>query len=108
MGNYSSSKIKIVVLSKKSTRSSYDWLDIYIDSTLIGKLRGKFWGEGLTIYSVQIFPQYQGKEYGCQVIELLKEDYDTIVADRVRYSARGFWEKVGFVERNDGCYVFQR
>lgn len=108
MGESGSSKIKIAIISKESTHSNYDWLNIFIDSILIGKLRGKFSEEILTIYTVQIFPEYQGRGYGRQVIELLKEDYKTIVADRVRFSAGGFWEKTGFVERDDGCYVFQK
>ena len=105
-GERSLSKIKIVKLSKESNRSNYDWYNIYIDATLIGKLRGKSGNGILTVYSVQIFPEYQGLEYGRQVIELLKEDYKTIVADRVRFSARGFWEMTGFVERDDGCFVY--
>jgi len=106
MEDMSSSNIKLDILLKESTHSDYDWINIYIDSTLIGKLRGKFGNEILTIYTVQIFPEYQGREFGRRVIELLKEEYKTIVADRVRYTARGFWEKTGFVERDDGCFVF--
>jgi hypothetical protein len=31
-----------------------------------------------------------------------------IVADRVRPTAIGFWEKMGFVSRGDGSYVFMK
>jgi ribosomal protein S18 acetylase RimI-like enzyme len=108
MGESGLSKIKIEMLSKESVHSNYDWLNIFMESILIGKLRGKFDRKIVTIYTVQIFPEYQGRGYGRQVIELLEKDYKTIVADRVRFSAKGFWEKTGFVERDDGCYVFQK
>jgi len=75
MEDMSSSNIKLDILLKESTHSDYDWINIYIDSTLIGKLRGKFGNEILTIYTVQIFPEYQGREFGRRVIELLKEEY---------------------------------
>ncbi len=106
MEEINSSEIRIAILQKESTHSDYDWINIYVDSTLIGKLRGKFDNDILTIYSVQIFPEYQGREYGRQVMDLLKVDFKTIVADRVRFSARGFWEKNGFAERDDGCFEY--
>lgn len=31
-----------------------------------------------------------------------------IVADRVRFAARGFWQKLGFIDRGDGNWEFRR
>jgi len=34
--------------------------------------------------------------------------FDTIVADRVRHTATGFWKKMGFDPDRNGRYVWRR
>ena len=72
------------------------------------EVRGKIRGKIITIYTITIFQEYQDLGYGKQVIERLQETFNTIVADRVRFSAIGFWEKMDFKERADGCFEYRR
>ena len=37
-----------------------------------------------------------------------QRDFDTIVADRVRYTAIEFWRKLGFEDKNNGNYVWRK
>lgn len=49
-------------------------------------------------------------EIGCgrKTIEMFKKSFNTIMADRVRHTAFGFWEKMGFVRREEGDYVYRK
>ena len=86
--------------------SDYDWFNVDRGSVRIGKLRGLVEGDRLTIYSIRIFPRFQGQGCGTAIVDLFKEHFDVIIADRVRPQARGFWEHKGFVSDGEGNYVF--
>ncbi len=88
--------------------SKHRWLNIDRKGIRVGKARGSINGNVLTIYSIIIFPEFEGKNYGRKTIEVFKEHYDTIIADRVRPKATGFWEKMGFVNQGDGSYIFRK
>jgi len=87
--------------------SSYDWLNIDRGEVRIGKVRGLIRGKTLTICSINIFPEFEGHGYGRTTIKMFKKSFDTIIADRVRYTAVEFWEKMGFVDRGNGNYVYR-
>ena len=103
-----SSRLTIVVLSNKLTHSDYDWMNIFLYSNFIGKIRGKVNGKNLTIYTIMVFPEFQGHGYGEQVIDFLKKKFETIAADRVRFSAIGFWEKMGFEKISEGSFEYRK
>ena len=88
--------------------SDYDWINIDRGPSRIGKVRSKVAGEMLTIYSINVFPEFQRHGYATQIIELFKESFDTIIADRVRPSAKGFWTRMGFVDNQNDNYIWQR
>jgi len=100
--------LNLVVSPKSVTHSEYDWMNIFLDGQFVGKIRGKVRAKTITIYTITIFSEYQELGYGKQVIERLQETFDTIVADRVRFSAVGFWERMDFKERPDGCFEYRR
>ena len=62
----------------------------------------------MTIFSVNIFPEFEDHGYGKQFVLSAKKSYDTIIADRVRFEAIGFWEKMGFVDENDGNWAYRK
>jgi hypothetical protein len=39
---------------------------------------------------------------------MLKARYNVLVADRVRFTARDFWEKMGFKEGPDGNWEYHK
>jgi len=87
-------------------RSDFDWLNIECGSARVGKARGLIKDKTLTICSINIFPEFEGHGYAARTIEMFKESYEVIIADRVRHTAIGFWVKMGFVNREDGSYAY--
>lgn len=88
--------------------SDHRWVNIDRNGIRVGKARGKADGNVLTIYSINIFPEFEGRKYGKRTIDFFKSRFSTIIADRVRPTAKGFWEKMGFVSRGDGSYIFMK
>ncbi len=90
-------ELKTAFISREQSKSNYDWADLSIRGEIIGKARCLINNHEFTIFSINIYPEYQGKGYGKKFIELIKPQFRKITADRVRYSAIGFWENIGFV-----------
>lgn len=86
----------------------FDWLNIDCGATRVGKARGLINDKVLTIHSINIFPEFEGRGYGKQTVEMFQAAFDMIVADRVRHTAIGFWEKMGFDRNNNGNYVWRK
>ncbi len=88
---------KISFIPREQQKSNYDWADIILNDSVVGKARCLINGDEFTIFSINIFPEYQGNGYGKVFIEEVRNRFMTIVADRVRSTAIGFWENSGFV-----------
>lgn len=82
------------------------WINIHSQNARVGKVRYALTDGALTIYSIMIFPEFQGRGYARQTIEMLKGRHPVLVADRVRPTARDFWRKMGFVERPDRSWEY--
>jgi len=91
-----------------SRHSRYDWLNIDCGNARVGRARCVIAGRTLTICSINIFPEFERQGYARATIDMFKEHFDTIIADRVRRSATGFWEKTGFAYCGDGNYTYRR
>jgi GNAT superfamily N-acetyltransferase len=89
-------ELEIEFIPKESSHSEYDWVDLVRRGIRVGKARCLVEYSRLTIYSINIYPEYQGNGYGGKFVEAAKTKYRTIIADRVRYKAVGFWEHLGF------------
>ena len=90
----------------KTSLAGYDRIDIDLPQARIGNIRCRFMAEKVVVYSIQIFPEYQKNGYGAAAIALLKGRFRVLVADRVRFSARDFWEKMNFVALPDGNWIY--
>jgi GNAT superfamily N-acetyltransferase len=101
-------KVKIDFIPKSQQHSEYDWANISVDDERVGKVRCKIDENCVTIFSINVFPEFEGHGYGKAFVEFCKENYDVVVADRVRFNAIGFWEKTGFVKRDDGNYEYKK
>lgn len=86
----------------------FDRIDIDLPDVRVGNVRCRFMVDRVIIYSIQVFPEFQGNRYGTATIDMLKSRYRLIVADRVRFTAREFWDKMGFRERPDGNWEWIR
>ena len=100
-----SQKLTFKLITHDKQNSDFDWLNIDCGAVRVGKARGLINGKILTIYSINIFPEFEGHGYAKKTIEMFKESFDIIIADRVRHTAVGFWVKMGFARREDGNYV---
>lgn len=99
-------KLTLMVTPRHEPSEHYDWVDIDVSGTRVGKSRCRIVGGTVTVYSIVIYPEFQGRGYGTRAIELLRAGHPTMVADRVRFTARHFWQKMGFVERPDGNWQY--
>lgn len=102
------SQTPIFTDTPRTALADYDRIDIDLPDVRIGNVRCRFLGEKVVVYSIQIFPEFQGNGYGRAAIDMLKGRFRVIVADRVRFTARNFWEHMGFVELPDGNWEFRR
>lgn len=95
------------LLAHDQQHSSYDWMNIEYCGKRVGKVRGLMKGKTLTICSVNVFPEFERRGFARKTIEMFKESFDTIIADRVRHRAVGFWEKMEFGADKNGNYVWK-
>ena len=93
---------------KEQQHSSYDWMNIDAGRNRVGKVRGHIGEKSAIIYSITIFPEYERRGYAARTVGMIKKRFDAVIADRVRPTARGFWEKMGFTAEPDGCYIWRR
>lgn len=101
-------KIAIVKDNCVAKKSNFLWINFECSDRRIGKARVYFSGRTLIINSIIIFPEFERNGYARKVIQLFKNHYEVIIADRVRFSAQQFWEKMGFVFDNCGNYFWKK
>ena len=101
-------KLEIKFIPRDKQNSKYDWADLEVGKDRVGKVRSQIDGSTITIYSINVYPEFQGNNYGKVVIEELKRTFDTLIADRVRHKAVGFWIKMGFINNKDGNYIYTK
>lgn len=100
--------LEFTITPRTHSADGYDWVDLDLPEARVGKMRCRLDPDRAIVFTVMVFPEFQGKGYGRQVIDLLKARYPVVEADRVRHTAVWFWEKMGFHERPDGNWEFRR
>jgi hypothetical protein len=96
----------IEFIPKEKQHSEYDWADLSDAGERVGKARCRIEGPSITIYSINIYPEKAGSGYGKGFVDHCKKHFRVVLADRVRPTAIGFWEKMGFCDKQDGSWVF--
>ncbi len=97
-----------LTITPRDSLAGYDRIDVDLPDVRVGNVRCRFMGEKVIVYSIQVFPEYQGNDYATATIDMLKARFSVIVADRVRFTAREFWEKMGFTPLPDGNWEYRR
>ncbi|MDO9325787.1 MAG: hypothetical protein Q7T80_12635 [Methanoregula sp.] len=100
--------ITIRFISKEQQKSHYDWADISCGSDRVGKARCTIQNSTIIIYSINIYPIWEGHGYGREFVDHCKGHFEVVIADRVRPSAIGFWEAMGFCNDNDGNWSYRK
>lgn len=96
------------IVTERTTLDGYDRIDIDLPQARVGNVRCRFMNEKVVVYSIQVFPEFQGNGYGAATIDMLKGRFSVLVADRVRFTAKDFWEKMGFTARPDGNWELRQ
>ncbi len=96
------------LIAHGESQSKYDWMNIERCDQRIGKVRGLMHGRTLTIHSINIFSEFERRGFAQKTISMFKKSFDTIIADRVRYTAIGFWEKMKFSPDGNGNYIWEK
>ncbi len=97
-----------LTITPRDALAGYDRIDIDLPEARVGNVRCKFMGEKVVVYSIQIYPEFQRHGYARATIDMLKQRYSFIVADRVRFTARDFWQSMKFTELPDGNWEFRK
>lgn len=100
--------LQIEFIPKTTQHSEYDWANLTFGEDRVGKVRCKIEGDKITIFSINVFSDYEGHGYGKHFVEYCKNNFNIVIADRVRFSAIGFWEKTGFHPLPDGNYEYRK
>ena len=86
--------------------SDFDWINIERDRQRIGKIRVHRKDNTLTIFSINIFPEFERRGYARKILDIFKASFVRIIADRVRYTAVEFWLKMGFTRVGPDRYIY--
>lgn len=101
-------KLNFKLIARQGSGSDFDWMNIECGSDRIGKVRGLIDGDFLTINSINVFSRFEKHGYAKATIDMFKKSFQTIVADRVRPTAKGFWKKMGFIDKKNGNYIWKK
>lgn len=97
-----------LIITPRDQLDGYDRIDIDLPEARVGNVRCRFMNEKVVIYSIQVFPEFQRNGYARATIDMLKGRFSLILADRVRFTAQDFWERMGFERLPDGNWEFRR
>ena len=102
--------LTITFVPRDQQKSEFDWANIQLGDKRAGKARCLLDNNSDTviIFSINIFQEFEGRGIGKEFVELCKKQFKTVVADRVRFTAIGFWEKLGFTDDQQGNWVFSK
>ena len=100
--------MKIEFVPRDKQHSEYDWADISNEGQRIGKARCKIENDTIIICSINIYPEWEGHGYGRDFVDYCKGHFKVVIADRVRPTAVGFWETMGFRNNHDGAWIYRK
>ena len=98
----------LIQRARRPELGDYDWFDLELDGAPVGKSRCRIEPDRFTVFSIMVYPEFEGQGLARVVIDHFKGEHALIVADRVRFTARGFWLKVGFRAESIDRYVWHR
>lgn len=103
-----SAGLLIQFIPREKQHSEYDWADLSLGDQPVGKVRCKIENFTITIFSINVYPEWKSHGFGTKFVEYCKKNFRKVIADLVRPTAVTFWEKVGFSDNHDGTWVFKR
>lgn len=104
----SAGKMQIEFVPRHIQHSEYDWADLSLDGQPVGKVRCQINNQSITIFSINVYPEWKNHGFGRQFVEYCITNFHEVIADRVRPTAVGFWKAMGFLDNNDCIWVFRK
>ncbi len=101
-------ELDLIRQERRAELGDYDWFDIENDTVQVGKSRCRIEADKITIFSIMIYPEYEHNGFASAVIDFFKSQYPLVYADRVRFTAREFWFKQGFLEESETLFAWHR
>ncbi|MDR3671038.1 MAG: GNAT family N-acetyltransferase [Holophaga sp.] len=101
-------ELELIQHPRRPELGEYDWFDLERGGTQVGKTRCRIEPGQFTVFSIMVYPEFEGHGYARRVINHFQREYGLIIADRVRYQARAFWAKLGFQAESLDRYVWRR
>ena len=92
----------------EKTDSDFIWYNFEIDNNRVGKARCRLNSQAVIIYSIFISESHRNMGFARKFIEVMKSKKEKVIADRVRFSAIKFWQKLGFEEDGFGNYIYSK
>lgn len=100
--------LTLTQLPRRADIGEYDWFDIEQAGTQVGKSRCRIEPDRITVFSIMIYPEFEGKGFARAVIDHFKAERNVLIADRVRCTAHDFWIKMGFIPESIDRYTWHR
>jgi len=99
--------LSLIQRERRPELGDYDWFDLEQTGTPVGKARCRIEAGQFTVFSIMVYPEYEGQGFARRVIAHFRALYPLLIADRVRYTARDFWLKQGFLPETIDRYVWR-
>ncbi len=84
------------VLIKPEPETPKEWIELEIGGETIARANILREGRRVTVKFITVHPSHERQGVAGSILAELKKNHSEIVAQGVKYQARGFWEKCGF------------
>ena len=101
------SRLYMVIKPEKDTQK--EWFEAEIDGMTVARINVLRGEDNIVIKFITVRTEYERTGVARYLVDMLKKWYSTIIAQGVKYNARGFWQKCGF-QRIEGTknYLWTR
>ena len=100
-------KMYMVIKPEKDTDK--EWFEAEIEGQTVARINVLREAESIVIKFITVRTEYERSGVARHLVNMLKRWYGTIIAQGVKYNARGFWEKCGFHRIEDTKnYIWSR
>jgi len=101
-------ELELIQRPRSADLGDYDWFDFEREGAQVGKARCRIEPGRFTVFSIMVYPEYEGHGYARAVVSHFQAEHPLIVADRVRFTARAFWSRLGFRAETSDRYLWRR
>ena len=94
---------ELTIVTSREVETGDLWAEVNIKDTVVARVKFSTMQSTTWIKFLTVHPHFERRGIGRHIVEVFQSKSDEVIAQGVRYSARRFWEKVGF-EREEKNY----